>query len=392
MRSEELEPLLFEDEGATLDFKRDQYAFVKATDEEKSELLKDILGFANCYRRSEAFILIGVQEVPGARSSVYGLTEHLQDHALQQFVNNLTNRPIRFGYETCELEGKQVGVIRIGLQHRPIYLKRDYGKLLKDLVYVRRGSSTDPSKPAGPDEIALMGREQSIAGPIPSIAVEFAASSKEQSRGTRINWSAELCKVPEGTDIPRQSIPEGFWGQGAWDVDYYRKLAVFERARRRFRIIRLLVFTNGPTEARDVRIEIVIPNSDCIQVTDISEYPSNPKRFQPFTPHNLTRKRPVLVSSANSDKLVIVQHAHCTKLEFECGDMQPGRKVWTDSFYLAISRNGHNELTGHILAANLPEPKKFSLLIDADIIESEISVEELRSLPEPPEDDEFAAE
>lgn len=53
MNKELFERLLYEEETATLDFKRDQYRFAKAADDEKSELLKDILGFANAWRRSE---------------------------------------------------------------------------------------------------------------------------------------------------------------------------------------------------------------------------------------------------------------------------------------------------------------------------------------------------
>ena len=84
--------------------------------------------------------------------------DHLPDHSLQQFVNNLTNRPVRFHYEAFAFEGKQVGVIKIEQQQaRPLYLKCDYGKLKKIDVYVRRGSSTDPTKPALPEEIAAMG-------------------------------------------------------------------------------------------------------------------------------------------------------------------------------------------------------------------------------------------
>jgi hypothetical protein len=59
MNNELLERLLYEEESNTLDFKRDQYPFVKASDNEKSELLKDVLGFANAWRRSEAYIVIG---------------------------------------------------------------------------------------------------------------------------------------------------------------------------------------------------------------------------------------------------------------------------------------------------------------------------------------------
>src|SRR5579864_5379397 len=59
------ERLLYEEESTTLDFKKEQYRFAKATEYEKSELLKDILGFANAWRRSEAYILIGVEEMRG---------------------------------------------------------------------------------------------------------------------------------------------------------------------------------------------------------------------------------------------------------------------------------------------------------------------------------------
>lgn len=161
MNDQQFEQLLYEEESTTLDFKKEQYRFAKATEEEKSELLKDILGFANAWRRSEAYILIGVEDVRGGRGNVLGIaaTDHLDDHSLQQFVNGPTNRPVRFHYEAFGLEGKQVGIIRIDKQQaRPIFLKRDYGKLKQEAVYVRRGSSTDPTKPARPDEIAMMGR------------------------------------------------------------------------------------------------------------------------------------------------------------------------------------------------------------------------------------------
>jgi Ni,Fe-hydrogenase III component G len=56
-----IEELLNEEESSTLDFKRDQYKFDTATsDHVKSELLKDVLAFANTWRRTEAYILIGV--------------------------------------------------------------------------------------------------------------------------------------------------------------------------------------------------------------------------------------------------------------------------------------------------------------------------------------------
>jgi predicted HTH transcriptional regulator len=84
-----LENLLYQEESESLDFKSAQYPFAKATNAEKAELLKDILAFANAWRQSDARILIGVEEVRGARSNVNGIDpgDHLLDRNLQQFVS-----------------------------------------------------------------------------------------------------------------------------------------------------------------------------------------------------------------------------------------------------------------------------------------------------------------
>src|SRR5438477_13143500 len=97
-----VEELLYGSEGVDLDFKRDQYPIEGASDLDKAELLKDILTFANAFRRSDAFILIGVEEVSGGRASVIGVADHLKDADLQQFVNTKTNRDIVFRYHAIE--------------------------------------------------------------------------------------------------------------------------------------------------------------------------------------------------------------------------------------------------------------------------------------------------
>jgi predicted HTH transcriptional regulator len=71
-----------EDESNTLDFKRDQYAFANAPDDDSAEFVKDIVGFANAWRCSNAYILIGVEHVRGERSNVIGVAEHLPEHSL----------------------------------------------------------------------------------------------------------------------------------------------------------------------------------------------------------------------------------------------------------------------------------------------------------------------
>ena len=154
MDSTFINKLLHEEEGASLDFKREQYSFDGATDVIKSELLKDILAFANAWRRTEAYILIGAKDVRGGRSIPIGVTTHHDDANLQQFVNSKTNRPVAFSYQTTTIDGIQVGVIRVEVQERPFYLNKNYGKLKAGTVYLRRGSSTDT---ADPEEVHRMG-------------------------------------------------------------------------------------------------------------------------------------------------------------------------------------------------------------------------------------------
>ena len=154
-----MEQLLREGESSSLDYKRDRYPFAGVTDDEKGELLKDILAFANGWRHAEVYILIGVEEVVGGRSTVVGVSHHIPENVLQQFVNSKTNRPVTFSYRSFPFEGKQVGVITIPQQDRPLYLIRNFGRLQKHVVYYRQGTTTAI---ASPDDFARMGMSAEI--------------------------------------------------------------------------------------------------------------------------------------------------------------------------------------------------------------------------------------
>lgn len=402
MRPEELSQLLYEEEGPSLDFKRDQYPFSKATDEEKSEILKDILGFVNCWRRTEACIVIGVEDVRGGRGVVHGIVEHLADHSLQQFVNNLTNRPIQFRYDISEIDGKQVGIIRVEIQRRPVFLKRDYGKLKKGEVYVRRGSSTDPNKPADPDEIAMMGAGPGIGLKEASLSVGFAALEQEQHLGEQIEWSAEFCEMPEQKKIPKLGerpnqidLPGGRSFQipnlSSLDIhnrlnpQFYRQLAVYEFVHRLYRKVRLVVCNTGDGPANEVRLEIVIPTDAGMVVVDSSDIPSRPKRSVSafgLDPNLYKVRRP----HREAGDVEIDKNDHHMKIEIECGNLQPGRKVWSETFWVGIGQSGVAHLSGHLFAANLPVPQAFGLTINANVSQTTISVKQLMSMEEPDDD------
>jgi hypothetical protein len=72
------------------------------------------------------------------------------------------------------------------------------------------------------------------------------------------------------------------------------------------------------------------------------------------------------------------------RIEIDGGDLQPGRPVRSDRFYVAIAASGEYSLHGRVFADNLPAPADFILTIAADIRRTEMTVEELEALPEPP--------
>ena len=146
--------LLDMEEGLALDFKRQQYP-LNASASDKNELLKDVLAFTNAQRYRTAYILIGVEEVKVGRNIIVGIDDHLDDAELHQFINSKTNRAIIFDYSPHQIGDKQIGVLRIPLQVRPVYLTKRFGRLDANVVYLRDGSTT---RPASPDEIVLMGR------------------------------------------------------------------------------------------------------------------------------------------------------------------------------------------------------------------------------------------
>lgn len=91
---------LYLSEGDSLDFKRDQYKISKSTDYEKSEFIKDILSMANAWRKTEAYIILGILENSNKPNELIGLNEHIDDATFQQMLNSKTNRTCHFSYQT----------------------------------------------------------------------------------------------------------------------------------------------------------------------------------------------------------------------------------------------------------------------------------------------------
>ncbi len=379
MTNELFESLLYEEEGATLDFKKEQYRFANASDEEKSELLKDIIGFANAWRREKAYILIGVEDVRGEKSNVVGIpaTEQLDDHSLQQFINSLVNRPIHFQYRAFSYEGKQVGIFVLDHgQQRPVYLKRNYGVLEREKVYIRRGSSTNPQKPASLDEIAQMGKDQPRQ--CAELLVEFAQVDRDDAIGATVQMTTELCTLPDAKKIPqladRHQDPYGIRiDYRQTNTNYYYELAEYEWMTRLCRPVRLVVKNIGEVAANNVRIEVIVPVG--VGLLPAEELPVKPKKEEVVGERAMRGIRPGHRHSPGA--VNINKNDERFRIEIDCQDLQPGRRVWSDKFYIGVGQSGEHPIEGHVFADNLPVPQEFTLTITADVAHTTLTVEEI---------------
>lgn len=368
MNIETIEQLLNESESPTLDFKRDQYPFVGATNEQKSELLKDILAFANAWRRTDAYILIGVDEQRGKRAKVVGITEHLEEANLQQFVNSKTNKPIDFSYEEVIFEGKQLGIIKILLQERPFFIKNNFGKLKKGIVYVRRGSSCDK---ANPDEIASMG-EAKIEGKLtPMLTLEFGIRATQKTIGQNIRLESNVYLLPEASVIPQINMSTYIGRYGITippDPDYYREFASYIRQVGILKPVSFAIKNLSGTLAVNTIIDI---NKTKEEGLFISQYSPSPPKY-----HRFPTARDIDTSEFLKNISVNDRKEHWQILA-ETGNIQPKATAWSDPFYIGGNRNFSFELEAKIYADNLATPLNVPLSMTIETQEQSMNLEEL---------------
>jgi len=367
-----LEQLLHEEEGTALDFKASQYPFSGADDRQKSELLKDILAFANSWRRSDAYILIGVREEHGGRSVVEGVTTHLADADLQQFVNTKVNRPIAFCYAVHALEGKEIGVIRVDLQDRPFYLKEDYGKLQASLVYVRRGSSTAI---ATPDEIAKMGNAPvQMEAQQPELSLCFVEKESLLPIGDEASVSVMSLELPNASEIPDYNPSTGMLSIAfpLANKRYYMEFAEYIDEQVGLREVLLQVENHGDVPALDVILNAKLDAADgLMRILDGHDRKSKPD------PSLDMYVRPAISVWGPQRQFNVSRVGSDWLLEYQIGKIQPKAKAIIEGLFVGAYESRSSEVAVLLFADNLPEPTAFNLYLHVDVSKRGVSPEEL---------------
>jgi tetratricopeptide (TPR) repeat protein len=154
---EEFASLLNQPEGESLDFKAEAYNM--SVEDDKCDLVKDVICMANTPRDGNAYIVIGVKKRLDNTYELRGVDVHVEGADLQAVLQARVNPVPRFEYRPVTYKGKQFGVIIILPDlNVPAMAIKDYRKsnrkdqtegsfLRKGQVYLRRDSQNALARP-----------------------------------------------------------------------------------------------------------------------------------------------------------------------------------------------------------------------------------------------------
>ncbi len=378
-----IDNLLYESENDALDFKSEQYKFISATDDEKSELLKDILAFSNSWKRASGYILVGVKEQKGEMAKIVGIDQSLDDASIQQFINLKVNKPITFSYKEVVINGKRIGIFEIPVQSRPFFLLKDYGKLESNIVYIRRGSSTAI---ANPEEIARMGTA-SLEEDQTKFEVTLFDKITEKSLGEEIDF--------EGTNytiIGEESIPDypnvinGFTtGLVATsnilngnNKDYYRDYAKYYKMKDNIIPICLRLTNNNSKTIYGINGKSYIPSG---LYYFIDRKPAIPKKKNPLFDGGpafpVNRIKPRFAFYTSIDRI-----HHRYELNWWASDIFPGESIILGEIFIVFNESKDLTFAFEIVGENIPIPVNKVIKVKANIKIKEINASEIIRIAE----------
>jgi hypothetical protein len=350
-----LESLLYQSESATLDFKAQQYPFSKGTLEQKGEILKDIIAFANAWRQSDAYILIGVQEVKGGPGLVVGISpaDQLDDHSLQQFVCSKTNRPIPFSYAPFHVGDRQIGVITIHTpDQRPFYLNDSFGRVEKHAVYIRRGSSTAV---ASPDEVGRMAANTAVPVGQPVLTLQLCNAETRLKYGTSMEVRPATVELPDSDEFPCYGKPQyanafgAALATGSFDNnDYYADVAEYIKKRFKLCPIGVAVTNSATTSADAVLVTLEVSSLSPAELAGEDDLPTPPSR----SAMNMN------AFPSRYAKQVSVAHYDATQeVRISMGEIHAGRTEYCkESFYVTGDESATVSMKVAVSAKNLRIP------------------------------------
>lgn len=349
-----LNTLRYKSEGTDIDFKSAQYRFNNGTEADKSEMLKDILAIANSWRDGTGYILLGLKEQRPHPAEVVGIQDNIDDSRIQQFVNGKVKPKLTFRYEEHLYEDKTIGVIIIPKQKRPFYVTSAYGKVKSNVVYVRRGSSTDEAEPV---ESAAMANEDSGRG---DLKIDLSLLTPENAELPSSFTHTYLQFTEELPDFERQRKPRGpfdppeFVGLDRDNSYFWREYAEYMQVNEALIKMRFVLSNQSGVQLSNAKIEVSVEalDSQTFRVIPGRDLPDEPKPTWNMT--NLVSVQEVLTKKEVN--LAVDDSGLDPMCHIRLGTLLPGEQARSETFAIIPYAAGRLRLNLRILGAELAVP------------------------------------
>lgn len=365
MIDEQLTALRYKSEGTDIDFKSSQYRFIGGSEDDKAEMLKDILAMANAWRDGPGYILLGFRDRRPHPAEVVGISESIDDAQMQQFVHSKVKHKLTFRYEEHLYEGKTIGVIMIPKQKRAFYLSHAYGKLKSNVVYVRRGSSTDEAEPP---EITAMAEADAGRS---NMRVDLSILTPDNDNLPDIfarRYLQFTKKFPD-YETPRQTIgPFGIDIRpliGHDNRDYWREYAEYARLDEGLILMQFALLNRSDVQLSNAKLEVSVEplagqGFQMIAGKDLPEEPRNQ-----WNPIYGVRSLPEIMARQNP-QLVVDNSGVAPVCHVRFGSLLPGEEVRSsDTLAIIPLGPGKLRLRFRILAGELAEPHESDKVVEA---------------------------
>ncbi|GEM_PF-2788191 len=318
---------------------------------------------ANAWREGPAYILLGFLDQRPHPAEVVGISSNIDDSTLQEFVNSKVKPKLTFRYEEHLYGGKTVGVITIPKQKRPFFVSKTYGKLKPNIVYVRRGSSTDE---ADPTEVGDMVLADSGRGSVQLDLLVLATDNEPLPKTFALRYLHYSEKLPDYASARESDGPFGMSIRSSiWhdNKDFWREYARYAVVDAALIEMKFVLLNRSETQLSNAKLEVSVEPLDgqgfqMFPGMDMPEMPNS--QWSP-----LMRGLPDLLE--RRDARLVVDEGGVTPLcHIRFGSLLPseeGRS--TDSLAIVPSGPGKFRLKFRILAAELSAPQEVEQIIEA---------------------------
>lgn len=381
MIDELLNKLRYKCEGADIDFKSAQYRFNKGSEDTKGEILKDILAIANAWRDGSGYILLGFKDQRPHPAEVVGISESIDDAQLQQFVNSKVKPKLTFSYEEHVHQGKTVALITIPKQKRTFHLTHAYGKLKSNVVYVRRGSSTDEAEP---QEIHEMIKADSGQGDIRLSLSVLTENNENLPETIELRYLSFSEPFPDYVTPAPQSNLSSLAMLSTHLVhdnrNYWRECAKYISVNEGKIQMRFVLLNLSAVQLSNAKLEIIVDPLDGqrYKILSETELPIRPKsRRSPL--HDLPSFS--TITRQGNCQPIIEHHGSSPFCSIRFGSLLPGEEGRSsETLAVVVLDPGNLRLRFRILASELQTPHEIEQVIECTGPVESLSFKEFKTM------------